>query len=669
MQWVSMLNWWQWLILGIVPPAIVALYFLKLKRVPLEVPSTYLWRKSIEDLHVNSLWQKLRKNLLLWLQLLLLALIMLALWNPSFEGSKLSGQRFIFAVDNSASMSATDGEAAEGAGESGTATRLDEAKHRVARMIDAMETGDAAMIVSFADNANVKQEFTTSKSKLREQLDTIGSTARRTSIVNALRLAAGLANPAQTAEDPGDTAAAKALPAQLVVLSDFKFPDVADFSLGNLEPRFEMVGDRKSENVGIVTFTTRRHEQKVNQIQAFARIENKTDKEVTVAVELFLDGQSIDVKESKIKAGGFQQVVFTINDVETGVLKITHDYEDALEVDNEAWAVVNPPRQSRVLFVSTGNIAWERWFGTDKAKELVSVDIASPAESENAKYKQRTETGYYELVIYDNVQPKTMPQSNTLLMGAMPPGDRWKKGKDIFFPQIIDTERTHPIMQLLELGDVDIEQSFEVTPPSGGSTLIESDEGTIFAIGPREGFEDAVLGFALEDTNENGDRVYMTTWPLKRSFPVFVQEVITYLGTRQQDVTGSSVPPGQPYVVYDPMGPSELTFRSPDGTAANIRQDDRRRYTFSRTDRPGIYQIRDKQNVVRRFAVNLFDSLESDIQPVSGAAIKRIGNVDVDVADKPDWEVARQELWKLLALLGLGVLVLEWYIYNRRVYV
>ncbi len=41
-----------------------------LKREPLEVPSTYLWHKSIEDLHVNSIWQRLRRSLLLLLQLL-----------------------------------------------------------------------------------------------------------------------------------------------------------------------------------------------------------------------------------------------------------------------------------------------------------------------------------------------------------------------------------------------------------------------------------------------------------------------------------------------------------------------------------------------------------------------------------------------------------------------
>src|SRR5215471_12070294 len=79
---------WQWAILAAIPPAIVALYFLKLKRQPLEVPSTYLWKRSIEDLHVNSLWQRLRQSLLMFLQLLLVALAMLALLRPGWQGTK-----------------------------------------------------------------------------------------------------------------------------------------------------------------------------------------------------------------------------------------------------------------------------------------------------------------------------------------------------------------------------------------------------------------------------------------------------------------------------------------------------------------------------------------------------------------------------------------------------
>ncbi|HEV2969022.1 MAG TPA: BatA domain-containing protein, partial [Pirellulales bacterium] len=85
MQFINMLpSWWAWGAFAAVPPAIVvALYFLKLKREPLEVPSTFLWTRSIEDLRVNSLWQRMRQSLLLFLQLLLLAIVALALLRPN----------------------------------------------------------------------------------------------------------------------------------------------------------------------------------------------------------------------------------------------------------------------------------------------------------------------------------------------------------------------------------------------------------------------------------------------------------------------------------------------------------------------------------------------------------------------------------------------------------
>src|ERR1700730_11213709 len=61
---------WATIVLLLLPIFIALLYFLKLKRKPLQVPSTFLWRKSIEDLHVNSLFQWLRDNVLLLLQIL-----------------------------------------------------------------------------------------------------------------------------------------------------------------------------------------------------------------------------------------------------------------------------------------------------------------------------------------------------------------------------------------------------------------------------------------------------------------------------------------------------------------------------------------------------------------------------------------------------------------------
>src|SRR4030088_1623530 len=107
-QFASPLGAVAWATLAGIPVGIIALYFLKLRRRPVEVPSTLLWRRSIEDLHVNSLFQRLRRNLLLFLQVLAVLLAMLALLGPRVKGSAGQGQRYILAIDNSASMSATD---------------------------------------------------------------------------------------------------------------------------------------------------------------------------------------------------------------------------------------------------------------------------------------------------------------------------------------------------------------------------------------------------------------------------------------------------------------------------------------------------------------------------------------------------------------------------------
>src|SRR6266853_5398457 len=79
--------WWGALLLFLVPPLLILLYFLKLKRKPVQVPSTFLWKKSVEDLHVNSLFQWLRNNILLILQLVVLLALIYGILAPRLHGA------------------------------------------------------------------------------------------------------------------------------------------------------------------------------------------------------------------------------------------------------------------------------------------------------------------------------------------------------------------------------------------------------------------------------------------------------------------------------------------------------------------------------------------------------------------------------------------------------
>src|SRR4029079_19151563 len=92
----------------IIGPIIVAMYLLKLRREDRRVSSTFLWQRIVRDVEANALWQKLRRTLLLLLQLLLLALLALALARPFFRTAGIAGRNLIVIIDRSASMQATD---------------------------------------------------------------------------------------------------------------------------------------------------------------------------------------------------------------------------------------------------------------------------------------------------------------------------------------------------------------------------------------------------------------------------------------------------------------------------------------------------------------------------------------------------------------------------------
>src|SRR5436190_19721087 len=84
---------------ALVVPSLLLLYFLKLRRREMVISSTLLWKKAIQDLQVNAPFQRLRKNLLLFLQLLLLLLLALAFARPVMNYSQGAGKIAVIAID------------------------------------------------------------------------------------------------------------------------------------------------------------------------------------------------------------------------------------------------------------------------------------------------------------------------------------------------------------------------------------------------------------------------------------------------------------------------------------------------------------------------------------------------------------------------------------------
>ena len=85
----------------VIPAAVVALYLLRRKYVPRQVPSAFLWRKSLRDHAANRPLQRLRKNLLLPVQLLAALFLALGLMQPCVSGGTAGRTILIFDVSGS----------------------------------------------------------------------------------------------------------------------------------------------------------------------------------------------------------------------------------------------------------------------------------------------------------------------------------------------------------------------------------------------------------------------------------------------------------------------------------------------------------------------------------------------------------------------------------------
>ena len=204
---------------------------------------------------------------------------------------------------------------------------------------------------------------------------------------------------------------------------------------------------------------------------------------------------------------------------------------------------------------------------------------------------------------------------------------------------------------------------------SGVLSLIESTAGTIFAIAPRGGYEDAVLSAEIIE-HVDGDQHFKTNWWRKPSFPVFIERVLAYLGRSSSSVAGQNIQPGGAIEIRSRSLLNEISITDPAGKQFVIQRGQLGTFHFSQTDECGIYTVSEDGKATERFVVNLFNSSESDIRPrktnEQGETTILIGHEEI--AAQAHWEPARREGWRFLLLVVLVIAVFEWYIYNRRVY-
>ncbi len=644
-------------------PPLVLLYFLKLKRQEIEISSTLLWRQAVEDLRVNSPFQKLRNNLLLWLQLAIIALAALALAEPT--GTRVASDidnSIVLLIDSSASMSSVEQDGR---------SRLAIAREDALQIVGSMTANDRAMVIALADRAAVRATFTSNKETLREAIRSITPTDSAGSLAEAVRLAEAHVVP--LGEDEGATADAPL--ADFLLFTDGRLADLSDVAIRRGRLQVIPIG-ATDDNVGIVAIDARRHHERPEHVTVLGRVRNFSSKPVETDISLWVNGVMEGVRPLSMPPLGEADQLAAMEtpwmaeeDNEAAVafefvapaeveVELRLHRQDALAADNRAFAVVPPPRALQVLLVTPGN----RYLrDLVEAMPIGTLDVWTPAEYEQAEDARLVEEGRsrYDVIILDGHSTERLAPGNYMFFGAVPLVDDVSARGVVNDGIILDWDETHPVLRHVALDAMDVLAWLDIEASPPAVTIIEASNGPVLTIARRPRHQYLICAFGFFDAARE---TLNTNWVFDESLVVFMLNRLRYLTGTTGHGHQRPLSPGDTITVTVPPRQRDVHVWRPDGRRDEAVVHSEGLVSYAQTERVGIYRIGAEGLDPQKVAVNLLDQRESFVAPL---AQPRVATGEVRVGTVA--EVRPRPLWPYVLMAMASVLLVEWLVYGRRV--
>ena len=662
-------------------PVVIAMYLLKLRRDEAVVPSTLLWTRLVADVEANAPWQKLRRSVLLLLQLLLVIALALLAARPFLERPAGLAGDIVLVVDTSASMAATDV----------VPDRLTVAKQAAVDALRELPTGGKVSVIAADRSARIVVNESSDLGRIREAIDGIEVTHSRGDMADALELASKLA--------------ARSGGAQILVATDAALAERPTAAADS--PITVLPVGRERRNQAIVGLAVRTAPSGVTR-SVFISIANQDLEQAARRVELWGDDRLLEVRDVTVEPQARANVIIddVADDVSGIEVRLTSadleatDDPDQLALDDRAWAVIPPNRTRLVLVVGPGDAYLETALGYLPNVELYGVEEYGPET-------ERTDGRAWDLIIFQGTLAAELPR--TAILGIAPPrtsalGQVTGTLED---PGIGTLSPDEPILRYVDLSTTHIAEAKRMVLPDWARTVIPGPRGApLLYAGRRDGLPTAVLAFEPR----------MSDLPLQVAFPILLANLTGEL-LGGSDAPAEALAPGTPVELVIPAGASELTVTAPDGTVTSLVPSTTggSTVTYAGTDEPGIYTVTpipdpdaspapsgstapsaspiapsasassspvggagasapappDDPFAPVRFAVDLFDVDESNIAPGAPALLESLGAAPEPApgagggGTATERPTSRDELWVPIILLVLAVLCVEWALYHR----
>lgn len=587
-------------------PAIVLLYFLKVRRPEVRVSTLMFWRRFVADRQANAPWQRLRPSLLLLLQLIGAIVLGLGLMRPGLIGAAGINATTIVMIDASPSMAATDV----------SPTRFGAAVDRARSLAGQLQPGQQMAVILLSDHAQLLAAPTGDASLIRSALDR----ARLSGTPGDFAEGISLANSILTGRPGGS----------MILFSDGHSRAPSSPARVVAPLTYQSIGTT-GENAAIETMA------RSASGSVFLRVANYGRNTRDIKIEMRADGRLADVLPIKLEGNTTTDLTWSRLPASTQVLEARLTPSDAFALDDRAWLVIAEPPRHSVLLVTAENGFLEKAL---KLRPGVDVTTVKPAD-----YKP----GRYDLVVLDGFVPTGKLPEPALLVNPPAGQGPVPLGAAIDPGSVLPGDVRDPLLSHVSLRELHVQSAATVKPPAGWRTVISAAAGPLMLVKEDEP-RDALLTFDLHHSD----------LPLQAAFPILVQNLLDYLlpGGFENQVFA----PGQAVTLIPEPGARWADVTGPDGHTTRLTPPAGSQAfpPFTASDQPGVYTVRQQLSSGQRqsrFVVQLQDPSISRITPGAEPFLQPL--------DKPPGTLPRGtlEIWPFLVAAGVVLLVIEWLVY------
>ncbi len=512
-------------LLALIP--LIILYMLRPEREIKLVASNYLWQQMQEQLLAVKKISKLKKNLLLLLDILIVILIT-ALLLGLFINLEQASKEVVILLDGSMSMNATDI----------SPNRFAKAQAEAGAYLDKLSDDTVLTLVYLSEQPELIYHQQSGKAMLKSGIKKLKpsynewQTDDLKSFLNGLSLSEN---------------------STIVYFGDrnLSFAEVFLFKKDDNNLILKDVSSSESQD-GLLVMAT---------------VDNRGSKAKTVEISLYDNDNYVETIAVEVESRAIAKAFFSPLPVTFGNLRAEIDNEDILALDNTRFLVKEQARTPKIAFISDGNFFLEKFLAL-KDFEVYKMSL-----------KDYSLLDGFDLYIFDSFLPENLPVDGNMLF-LDPPSSISDLGVDvkgyIENPNFEKTE--HSINEFTENSSFRLKSAWLYALKTGQEAILRTKDGALAIDFMLDKQKVVVFGFDFRYSD----------LPLDTQFPIYMNNIFTYL--LEQKMTAETSYTLNQAVLINPLPTaSEIIVTKPDGNEVVLNDSDNG--VFKDSDLLGLYKI------------------------------------------------------------------------------